>query len=71
MIIYFIILLCSIAIGFIVGCFFILAVTTKRYYGGTMKFQRDEDGVYPYVEGTKPLEDIVSRDYVLLKVSRD
>lgn len=67
----FIILLCSMAIGFVVGCLFIFIVTVKLYYGGTMKFQRDEDGVYPYVEGTKPLEDLISNDYIFLKVSRD
>lgn len=67
----FIILLCSLAIGFVVGCFFITAAIAKIYYVGKMKFQRDEDGVYPYVEGTKPLEDIIDRNYILLKVSRD
>ena len=39
-------------------------------FGGTFRWVEDEDGVYPYIEGSKPFYKITENKYVIFKVAK-
>ena len=55
----------SLFVGFVLGMMW----THFLYFAGRLKFQEDEDGIYPYVESDITMEETTERTYVLYKVT--
>ena len=66
-----IILLCSLAIGLSIGCLFTLWTISNKYYGGRLIYKEDEDGLYTFMDRSMELDELLKKDYILLKVSQD
>lgn len=66
-----VLVICSVILGIVIGIFATTAAVFSTTFGGELKFQEDEDGVYPYVEGVKPLSDIRKRQFVLFRIAQE
>lgn len=64
------ILICALILGVISGASGVLYILSSLF-GGTLQWVTDDDGVYPYIEGTKPFGEITKHDYVIFKVAKN
>lgn len=65
-----VILICALILGAFAGALGVIYILSSLF-GGTLKWVSDDDGVYPFVEGSKPFNEIASHKYVIFKVARD
>lgn len=65
------IFICGVIIGSVLSGFLCLIFLQSLLpLAGTLKWMQDEDGMYPYIEGSVPFEEITKKHYILLEVDK-